>query len=193
VPARATLRWPDHPSAVRAADQLADCGHGSPLYGYAPHPASQSLPSRLVNGQQRVIPGAPVNVGWLVLVATEAVRFFSVQYHSEILDEIGKSDLPGIVTPFSLAEFLSYLQSHGFPDAWPRIPQIRRLVNAMIQAGVLVEVRRVSQEPLVGMGYFTERLSTKSQAVSYLWLSEVLGAQLIIPAYGFSHCTDYRC
>jgi len=43
--------------------------------------------------QPKVVPGAPVNVGWLVLVATEAVRFFSVQHHSEILDEIGKADL----------------------------------------------------------------------------------------------------
>jgi hypothetical protein len=27
VPSRAMLRWPDHPSAVCAADQIADCGH----------------------------------------------------------------------------------------------------------------------------------------------------------------------
>jgi len=119
-----------------------------------------------------------------VLVATEAVRFFSVQHHSEILDEIGKADLPGIVRPFSLADFLNYLQSHGFPQAWPRTPQIRRLVDAMLRAGVLVEAGRVSQAPTVGMGYFTEKLATRSQSKGYLWLSEVLGAQLIIPSYG---------
>jgi hypothetical protein len=27
VPARAVLRWPNHPLAIGAADQLADCGH----------------------------------------------------------------------------------------------------------------------------------------------------------------------
>jgi serine/threonine protein kinase, bacterial len=29
VAARATLRWPHHPRAIGAADQLADCGHGA--------------------------------------------------------------------------------------------------------------------------------------------------------------------
>jgi hypothetical protein len=29
VTARATLRWPNHPRAVCAADKLADCGHVS--------------------------------------------------------------------------------------------------------------------------------------------------------------------
>jgi hypothetical protein len=31
VPARAALRWADHPRAVSAADQLADCGHEAKL------------------------------------------------------------------------------------------------------------------------------------------------------------------
>jgi hypothetical protein len=29
VTARATLRWPNHPRAVCAADEIADCGHVS--------------------------------------------------------------------------------------------------------------------------------------------------------------------
>jgi hypothetical protein len=27
VPALTVLRWPDHPPAIGAADQFADCGH----------------------------------------------------------------------------------------------------------------------------------------------------------------------
>jgi hypothetical protein len=29
VPARAVLRWPNHPSTISAADELADCGHNA--------------------------------------------------------------------------------------------------------------------------------------------------------------------
>jgi Trypsin-like peptidase domain len=136
-----------------------------------------------VSEHQELIPGAPVNVGWLVLVATEAVRFFSVQYHSEILDKIGKTDPPGGIQPFSLAQFLSYLQSHGFPNAWPLTHHIRRLVDAMARAGVLGEAGYVHQAATVGMCYYTERVATRSQSRGYMWLSEVVGAQLIIPAY----------
>jgi S1-C subfamily serine protease len=118
-----------------------------------------------------------------MLVAWTAIRFFSLNHHDAMRAALGKPDPPGTFVPFTTQEFLTYLHKNGMPQAGSMARQIQRLIGRMVTASLLDDAGP-TPVPFYGHRYVTAHWSTQSQSKGYLWLSEILGADLLIPAYG---------
>jgi S1-C subfamily serine protease len=134
----------------------------------------------------RLHPRAPSAVGWLGLVAFEATAFFTRDRpeHAALLIQIGKPDPPISLLPFRTSDFLGYLQLRGFANAMSQGARIQRLLYRMADSEILTDYGRQPGHDIFGNRYFTNEWATRSQSEGYLWLSEVLGPELIIPSYG---------
>jgi S1-C subfamily serine protease len=119
-----------------------------------------------------------------MMVAFEAARFFSREQHAALLAEYPKPDPPGSMLPFTLGDFLHYLQPRGFPHALSQGTRVQRLLNRMVDVEMLTDYGQRPGYDVYGRRYFANELATRSQSNGYLWLSEVIGAGLIMPSYG---------
>lgn len=83
----------------------------------------------------------------------------------------------------SVEDFINYLDMSLAEFQWPRAMRIMRVLHAMQQCSMLLEDGAVSSS-IFGRVYVTAELGTRAQADGHLYLSEVLGAALIVPTYG---------
>jgi len=135
---------------------------------------------------QEVIPSINydrTNLGWQALVARHAVEFFSARRNSESLNAIGKNPTSGSLTTLNGTDFMKYLEVAKFHDnAWSHVMNIQRILDSLVRVGLLIDVGQ-GTSPIMGRYYWHLGTITTSQARGDLWLSEALGAELVIPSY----------
>ena len=140
-------------------------------------------PARPQPGRGSLSPGS---LEWRISVATYARDFFNpLADRSEMAALIGKQHDPGVISPWSVREFLAYLPKAGFQvgDTW----SIVQILNAMQRVGVLAPVgwdASLAGLPFVGQLYITHAGTPSPRSrQSSLWLAEVLGAELLINCF----------
>lgn len=130
-------------------------------------------------------PLPPVNTQWRTIVAMSAQNFFSFQDHVRIAEELGRPD-PGF-TPFSISDFIEFLDrsEHLREKIEPRqrFSDIQHLLADMDRADLLYHSGPRNFE-LYEPTYWGVGTVTQSQTAGVLWLSEAVGAGLIIETYG---------
>lgn len=126
------------------------------------------------------VKNAAVDTDWRIEVATLARRFFNILQKPEDAELASAPYEAGKVTPWSFQHFLTFLQRSGFDQI--NVREITRILNAMVQVGLLLPAGWAAQSAIFGQCYFSNRGET-SQASGLLWLSEVLHGEIIIPCY----------
>lgn len=135
----------------------------------------------------------PGTSAWRVNVAMYAHQFFALIHNPAIAAAIGKLEPPPAdpnsgppktvpFEPWSVADFSKYLHSLGLPAAGEAVT-LHRLLSAMERAGLLLPLGWNPQMPIMGQQYISQGGASKGQLGGNLWLSEVFGAELIIPSY----------
>ncbi|WP_244268884.1 S1 family peptidase [Mycobacterium parascrofulaceum] len=123
---------------------------------------------------------APADTDWRIAVATLAHRFFNLLQDKESADLSGAPYQEGTIMPRTVGHFYAYLQNLGIENRNAR--QVGLILGAMERAGLLLPNGWDSSQPLFGQVYVSNRGAT-SQASGNLWMSEVLGSEIIIPSY----------
>jgi S1-C subfamily serine protease len=135
----------------------------------------------------------PGTSAWRVNVAMYAHQFFGLVHNPRMAAAIGKPEPPPAdpaggppktvpFEPWSVADFSKYLNSLGLPAAGEAVT-LHRLLSAMERAGLLLPLGWNPQMPIMGQQYISQGGASKGQLGGNLWLSEVFGAELIIPSY----------
>lgn len=115
-----------------------------------------------------------------MLIANWAFRFFSLNQDPEIAKLIGKTIKPKVIDYWCVSDFTKYLGKIGLSGD---LGQLTRILKAMERAGLLLAAGWDRMQPIFfGQQYVTQGF-TSPQLEGNLWLSEVLGAELIIPSY----------
>lgn len=135
-------------------------------------------------------PGTPA---WRVNVAMCAHQFFGPVHNPEVAAAIGKPERPpvdpdiGLPTtvpfePWSVADFSRYLSTLGLPAAGDAVT-LHRILSSMERVGLLLPLGWDPRLPVMGQKYISQGAISKGQRGGNLWLSEVFGAELVIPSY----------
>lgn len=122
-----------------------------------------------------------------------AHQFFGLVHNPEVAAAIGKpappppdSDvgLPKTVPfdPWSVADFSRYLSSLNLPAAGDAVT-LHRILSSMERAGLLLPLGWDPRLPVMGQKYLSQGAISKGQHGGNLWLSDVFGAELVIPSY----------
>jgi hypothetical protein len=119
---------------------------------------------------------------WRLQIATLAHRkFFNIfGQDQQTADLIGKPHVDGTFNPYNVNDFIKYVQAIGYaPGSATAIP---RILSAMDRAGLLMSAAWTQNYPMLGQQYITQGVISQ-QNQGNLWLSEVLGPDLIIESY----------
>lgn len=122
-----------------------------------------------------------------------AHQFFGLVHNPVVAAAIGKPEPPpvdsdiGLPTtvpfePWSVADFSRYLSTLGLPAAGDAVT-LHRILSSMERAGLLLPLGWDPRLPVMGQKYISQGTISKGQRGGNLWLSEVFGAELIIPSY----------
>lgn len=122
-----------------------------------------------------------------------AHQFFGLVHNPVVAAAIGKPEPPpvdsdiGLPTtvpfePWSVADFSRYLSTLGLPAAGDAVT-LHRILSSMERAGLLLPLGWDPRLPVMGQKYISQGAISKGQRGGNLWLSEVFGAELIIPSY----------
>jgi hypothetical protein len=127
----------------------------------------------------------PGSLGWRIQVARCAHRFFNpIEDRRAIAELIGRPHDPNTFEAWSVGDFTKYLPEAGFQSADGSA--VARILDAMQRAALLMpagwDVRMVGF-PFVGQLYVSQGGPSARAYQGYLWLSEVLGAELVIESY----------
>jgi S1-C subfamily serine protease len=125
----------------------------------------------------------PGSLGWKILVASAAFRFFGLIHEPEICEVIGQPDQAGKAGAWPVAYFSKYLQARGLAGGGLRA--MLRILLAMEEAGFLLRAgwdSRMHGVPVQGQLYIAQGM-TSVQMKGNLWLSEVIGPELVIQSY----------
>jgi S1-C subfamily serine protease len=124
----------------------------------------------------------PGSLAWSITVASAAHIVFNptAPQRREIAKLIGKPFSENVFDIWNVADFTRYLQKAGGQSGGST--QIARLLAAMERVGLLLSAGWEKQYPLLGQRYVSQG-TPSAQRQGTLWLSEVLGAELIIEAY----------
>jgi hypothetical protein len=137
----------------------------------------------------------PGSLDWRVQVAIGAHGFFKMPHDPDIAAAIGKTEPPVPApspgpgpaihpTPFetwSVADFSRYLHTKGLRGAG-NIVALTQITRAMERVGFLLPCGPATLA-LMGERYLTQGGASPGQVGGCLWLSEIFGAELIIPSY----------
>jgi S1-C subfamily serine protease len=139
-----------------------------------------------VDGASEVPPPPPElkagSLAWRLAIAQLAhQKFFNIfRQDQETAELIGKTYVEGTSNPYNVSDFTKYVQALGIaPGDATAIP---RLLSAMEQAGLLMPAGWTQNYPLLGQQYITQGVPSK-QSQGQLWLSEVIGPDLVIESY----------
>ncbi|WP_322857769.1 S1 family peptidase [Mycobacterium shigaense] len=116
-------------------------------------------------------------------MATQAHRFFSLIHDPGIAQLIGQPADAGKADAWPLAYFNLYLQKIGVQGG--NTTALGRILEGMEQAGLLLRAgwwTKLAGVPMQGQLYISQGVRS-AQAAGNLWLSEALGADLIIESY----------
>lgn len=125
----------------------------------------------------------PGTLTWRITVATLAHRFFGLIHDAETAKLIDQPADAGKAGAWPLAYFTLYLQKRGIPvgDA----TALARILNEMERTGLLMRAgwrADMAGWPMQGQLYIAQGLQS-AQMAGHLWLSEVLGVELVIESY----------
>lgn len=124
----------------------------------------------------------PGTLEWRITIATAAHRFFGLVHDRKVAEKIGQPQDADKAGAWPVAYFTLYLQKIGVPsDAWG----VGRILIAMENTGLLLRCGwrpEMVGSPMQGQLYISEGVRSP-QTAGHLWLSEVLGAELVIEAY----------
>lgn len=116
---------------------------------------------------------------WRLLVAQWAYGFFHPFHDPQTARIIGKTLRPKTIELWCVADFSSYLSKRGLSG---NATELIRILGAMERAGLLMAAGWHPRLPLMGQQYVSQGFDSP-QREGNLWLSEVLGAEIIIPSY----------
>lgn len=143
-------------------DKDADAGNPSPQ-----QPAAADL-----------VPGT---VGWRVSIAMGAHKFFWMPHDPGVAAVIRKELQPTTYEPWALHDYSQYLLQQGVPGGG-NVVALTQIARAMERAGFLLPCG-TAPIPLMAERYVTQGGASPGQVGGDLWLSEIFGAELIIPRY----------
>ncbi len=125
---------------------------------------------------------SPPPLAWSIRVGTEAVRFFSADtdFRLAVQQEQGIEVPDNTFVPFSVMDFMTYLSNRGIETTGRRASDLDSLVGRLAATGILFDAGRDSRTPLFGRCYVLGTGITRRQSQGALWLSPVIGPELII-------------
>ncbi|WP_422268514.1 S1 family peptidase [Mycobacterium sp.] len=116
-------------------------------------------------------------------MAACAHSFFKTPQTSEVAAAIGKTVDPTIIEPWSVADYSNYLRTRGLRDAG-NMAALNRIIDALERVGFLLPCGPAPNLPhFMAQRYMTQGGASPGQVGGNLWLSEIFGAELIIPSY----------
>jgi S1-C subfamily serine protease len=129
---------------------------------------------------------SPPSLEWMVRVASEAVRFFSLdmKLRSEVQREQKIEAPAGKLVPFSLRDFMTYLHNRSIDITGRRAVDLENLLSRMASVGILHEAGAEARSPMFSRCYILAATITRLQSAGRLWLSPVIGPQLLIDFVG---------
>jgi transposase-like protein/S1-C subfamily serine protease len=124
----------------------------------------------------------PRSLAWRITVGSLAYRFFALIHDPETAQLINQPQDAGQAGAWPVAYLNLYLQKVGMPsDAW----ELGQILDAMARAGLLLPAGWRADMvgwPMQGQLYISQG-SRSPQMKGNLWLSRVLGADLVIQSY----------
>jgi hypothetical protein len=121
-------------------------------------------------------------VGWQLIVAASAHRFFNPLHpeRAAFAAAIGRRFTDDAFEAWTANDFAKYVQTTDLAPG--DASAITRILASMERAGLLMSAGWDTTLPLLGQQYISQG-SLSAQMRGYLWLSEVIGPDLIIEAY----------
>lgn len=126
------------------------------------------------------VTNGPVDTDWRITVARHARRFFNLPQDKESADLSGAPYEENAIMRRNVGHFYTYLQKQGVENCG--FGEVGPILRAMERAGLLLPNGWDNTTPLLGQVYVGTR-GALSQAHGNLWMSTVLGGEIIIPAY----------
>jgi S1-C subfamily serine protease len=126
---------------------------------------------------------APGSLAWRIQVATLAHRFFGMIHDPNVAQLINQPADAGKAGAWPVAYFELYLQKIGVPTGEATV--VSRMLDEMARAGLLMRAGwrpDMGGLPMMGELYISQG-SRSPQTQGTMWLSGVLGPDLIIEAY----------
>jgi Trypsin-like peptidase domain len=120
---------------------------------------------------------------WRIAIATAAHRFFGLIHDAEVATLIEQPQDAGTAGAWPVVYFSMYLQKLGFPGG--SMSDISRILADMERLGLLLPAgwrSDLTGAPVQGQLFISDGVRS-AQTAGHLWLSEVLGAELIIESY----------
>jgi hypothetical protein len=111
----------------------------------------------------------------------DAHGFFKTPQDPGVAAAIGKTVHPTTIEPWSVADYSKYLHTRGLRDAG-KVIALTQITRAMERVGFLLP-SGADPLPFMGGRYLTQGRASPGQVGGNLWLSEIFGAELIIPGY----------
>jgi hypothetical protein len=140
-----------------------------------PPPAPDTSLADLVHG----------SLQWRIVIATLAYRFFSLIHSEEIAGLINHPRDAGTAVPWPVAYFQLYLQKRGLKSG--DMGDMARILRGLERSGHLLPCgwrTDIPTAPMMGQAYITQGDNREHRYPGgALWLSEVLGPELIIESF----------
>ena len=124
----------------------------------------------------------PGTLAWREQVAMGAHGFFKMPHDPGIATAIGKTVHPTTFEMWSVADYSKYLHTRGLRDAG-NVIALTQVTRAMERVGFLLPCGTAPNAPFMAQQYLTQGGASPGQVGGNLWLSEIFGAELIIPSY----------
>lgn len=130
----------------------------------------------------RVADQVPGSLGWRLIVAGSAHKFFNPVHpeRAAMAAAIGRPFTDNAFEAWTASDFANYVLTTDLKPG--DASAITRILASMERAGLLMSAGWDSRLPLLGQQYISQG-SLSAQMSGYLWLSEVVGPDLIIQAY----------
>ena len=130
------------------------------------------------------LPDSPRDLGWSLRVAIHAMDFFAMKGTFDPKC-VGKSASEGGLSPLMVSNFLDHLSSLHGETVWDDTRHVIRLIGKMATEGWLEYQGNPINTPLMGNAYWASGFhATTAQSTGVLYLSSLLGPELIIRSYG---------
>lgn len=127
----------------------------------------------------------PGTLAWRITVATLAHRFFGLIHDAGTAKLIDQPADAGKTAAWPVAYFSLYLQKRGVPTG--ESTDMIRILNEMERAGLLLRAGWWANPVMVGAPMFGQLYVSQgvrsAQTAGHLWLSEVIGVELVIESY----------
>lgn len=128
----------------------------------------------------------PFNAEWRLWAARAATHLFSHSRDPAIDKMLGKPEraIGSAPPPMTVLDLLNFLKLADFKQ--PPGLYLIRLISDMVRIGLLMENPTVSPPPslIFARSYWTINTTGVTTRGGDLWLSELIGPELVIPSYG---------